>query len=89
MSVPLELTVKFGANLPDTVKVNEVLTEELKDRLSKLLSGKYKVLEDGRCVLDPVGDFGDFKPGGMIPRDSVCVGIDFGPVQVSYCKDVN
>ncbi len=88
MSVPVRMTMQFGANLPSTVRVDQVLTEELKDRLNKLLTGKYKVDAQGRCILDPVGDFGDFGKGSLQPRDSVCVGVDLGPVQVSYCKDV-
>jgi hypothetical protein len=82
------MTLQFGPNLPPSVKVDQVLTEELKDRVNKLLTGKYKVDAEGRCILDPIGDFGDFGAGGLQPRDSVCIGVDLGPISIGYCKDV-
>lgn len=88
MPVPVNVLFQFGKELPE-VDINDVVTLELKDRIAKLLSGRFIVDEQNRCILDPVGDPGNFGgPGNTELRDSVCIGIDFGPISVGYCKDV-
>ena len=88
MTVPVNVLFQFGKELPDTVNINDVVTMELKDRINKLLSGRFQVDAKGRCILDPIGDPGNFGPGGLDMRDYVCIGIDFGPISIGYCKDV-
>ena len=84
MSVPCDIIVKFDSSLPDTVQPDAVITSELQTRMQRLLTGQYKVDAQGRCVIDIVNPWN----GDMQARDSVCVGVDLGPISISYCKDV-
>jgi hypothetical protein len=88
MNVPVNVLFQFGKALPDEVNINEVITSELKDRIAKLITGRYRVEADGRCILDPVGNMGNFGAGGEEPRDSVCVSANIGPISIGYCRDL-
>ncbi len=83
MAVPLDVVFRFGKEF-DVRNVNpdKVLNSEFKHRLICLLTGKFEVDSSGKCVIPA-----DLSGVG-VTRDSVCVGIDFGPISVSYCKDV-
>jgi hypothetical protein len=86
--VPVRITFQFGKNLPKSVNPSDVLTLELKDQITKLLTGKFEVDEQGRAIISPLGDPGPFVPDGAAPRDSICVSVSLGPVEVSYCMDL-
>jgi len=83
MQVPLDVTFKFGKGVDEASFIpDEVLTADFKKRLISLLTGKFEIDPAGRCVILPD------LPAGAVPRDSVCVGMNLGPVSISYCKDI-
>lgn len=85
MSVPCSVQIRFGQELTpaqDGVNTDPVISQELKDRLTKLLTGKFDVDGDGNCIIPP------HVPEGMNRRDSVCVEVDLVVVRVEYCKDL-
>lgn len=85
MSIPVDIQFRFGRDFDGAPGADPVLTDELKDRMTKLLTGKFEVDAQGRCILEP-HDF-VFDPG-FAARDSVCIGVDLGPISFGYCKDV-
>jgi hypothetical protein len=86
MSIPVDIQFRFGQDFDGTPSLDPILTDELKDRITKLITGKFEVDAQGRCVIEPLGF--PFNPEFQV-RDSVCVGFSVGPISISYCKDVS
>jgi hypothetical protein len=81
---PIEIQLKFGKGLEDdTINPSDVVTEELQQRFTKLLLGQFVMDEDDRCIIYP----GPWK-GETTRGDSVCAGLNLGPISISYCKEL-
>jgi hypothetical protein len=88
MAVPVDVVVRFGKDITDAINPSDVLTDELKFRMGCLLTGRYETYADGRCVIAPENGMGGTFPPFADARDSVCLGVDLGPISIGYCKDV-
>lgn len=83
MSVPCNITFKFGRDLPPDITPDAVITDELQSRIQRLLTGQF-VMDGTRCIIDVDSPW---NPAIEV-RDSVCVGANLGPISISYCRDL-
>ena len=91
MSIPMEIILKFGGSIPPQLNGDPMLDEQFKQRCVDLLTGSYLTENNNtRCILLPVDDPDNPRNiPGFDGRDSVCVGVDLGPITFSKCWDTH
>ncbi|MFM6828936.1 MAG: hypothetical protein ACKOVA_01160 [Novosphingobium sp.] len=91
MSTPLEIVLKFGGPVPPPINIDPMVEAEFKQRCIDLLTGAYLTEADNtRCILLPLDDPDHPRnQPGFDMRDSVCVGVDLGPISISKCWDTH
>lgn len=84
MPIPCKVQVTLGENQERSIiNENPLVTDELKDKLGKLLMGQY-VTSDGSCTIHD----GIWNEDNSVRSDTLCVTADLVVVEIEYCTEI-